>query len=71
MKLNGIHDFDKNNINIFLLFIWFLKIELIYLQRFFQKNYEEDIGAIGWRKQIDYRELRTPCYNDAGKTETN
>ncbi|EFA97975.1 hypothetical protein HMPREF9019_1886 [Hoylesella timonensis CRIS 5C-B1] len=47
MKLNGIHDFDENNINIFLLFIWFLKIELIYLQRFFQKNYEEDIGAIG------------------------
>jgi len=47
VKLNGIHDFDENNINIFLLFIWFLKIELIYLQRFFQKNYEEDIGAIG------------------------
>ncbi|PMC11378.1 hypothetical protein CJ232_01100 [Hoylesella timonensis] len=38
VKLNGIHDFEENNINIFLLFIWFLKIELIYLQRFFQKK---------------------------------
>jgi hypothetical protein len=47
VKFNGIHDFDENNINIFPLFIWFLKIELIYLQRFFQTNYEEDIGAIG------------------------
>lgn len=47
MNLNGIHHFDENNINIFLLFIWFLKIELINLQGFFQTNYEEDIGAIG------------------------